>query len=390
MGSNCAVSTSIGCLFCCQGCSAEKLQNAFTFVPPPKSYKVKVEKLPLQSGPGHELVVSLGKLEYAVPGLSVDATYSQAAEKAEVRFLKTAKGEHIPLVWLPRVGDSTSSSSSAPSGRRNRFVLLHCHGNATDIGMMMGPFYRLSKHLGIDVVGVEYTGYGVATGVPSVRNSLQDAEAAYAYLLAAGIPSEHIIVYGQSVGCGPAMHLASQHQVGGAILHSPMLSGIKVIDPQPDASCRPSCIWHCFDFYPNQRQIKDIACPVFVMHGKRDNIIPFYHGYRLAEAIPEDNRWPAYFPTAAGHNDIVELDTGTYISKMREFLSAIAERNAQKRGDGGITKPSQVMMTVTSNEVAAAEVVSEPTVGPQDGRYQKLRQGGLLAGTAGAREVRAR
>uniref|UniRef100_A0A7S2DQW2 Serine aminopeptidase S33 domain-containing protein n=1 Tax=Alexandrium andersonii TaxID=327968 RepID=A0A7S2DQW2_9DINO len=388
MGSNCAVSTSIGCIFCCQGCNAEKLQNAFTFVPPEKSYDIKVEKLPLQSGPGHELVVSSGKLVYCIPGLRGDSSYQQAAERSEVRLLKTSFGEHIPIVWLPRMDDK-GQNSSASSGRKSRFVLLHCHGNATDIGMMMGPFHRLSKHLGIDIVGVEYTGYGVSSGTPSVRNSLQDAEAAHAYLVAAGVPSERIIVYGQSVGCGPAMRLASQHQLGGVILHSPMLSGIKVIDPQPDASCKPSCVWHCFDFYPNYRHAKDINCPVFVMHGQKDTIIPFYHGYRLTEAVPEPLRWPGYFPPAAGHNDIIELDTGAYFEKMREFIRCIKQRSDHNAGL--VARPSQVSMAIPTNEEPELEAASEPNVGPKDGRYQKLRQGGLMTVVNGgaAREIRA-
>mmetsp|Transcript_121014 Transcript_121014/g.353615 ORF Transcript_121014/g.353615 Transcript_121014/m.353615 type:complete len:389 (-) Transcript_121014:83-1249(-) len=387
MGANCAVSSSIGCIYCFQGCKAEKLQNAFTFVPPPKSYDVKIEKLPLQSGPGLELVVSAGKLMYTLSGLREDAFYHQAAEKAEVRFLRTSSGEHIPIVWLPWVGES-APTDSAPSSRKQRFVLLHCHGNATDIGMMMGPFYRLSKQLGIDVVGVEYTGYGMSTGTPSVRSSLQDAEAAYTYLVAAGVPSEQIIVYGQSVGCGPALKLAATHQLGGLILHSPMLSGIKVIDPQPDASCRPSCVWHCFDFYPNQRQMKDVGCPAFIMHGQKDTIIPFYHGHRLVEAVPEAHRWPGYFPVDAGHNDIIELDTGTYFQKMREFLRCIMDRTAQRQGT--VARPSQVQMTVSSEDESSTQAVSEPIVGPKDGRYQKLRQGNVVAGTTGAvRELRA-
>lgn len=374
MGSNCAVSTTIGCLFCCKGCSAEKLQNAFTFVPPPKSYEVKVEKLPLKTGPGLDLVVSYGKLVYCASDLRNDSYYKHAAEKAEVRFLRTSLGDEIPIVWLPRVHRSTDADQPN-SGRNQRWVLLHCHGNATDIGMMMGPFYRLSKHLGVDVVGVEYAGYGVATGTPSVRGSLQDVEAAYALLVAAGVPSEQIIVYGQSVGCGPAIHLAATHRLGGVILHSPMLSGIKVIDPQPDASCRPSCVWHCFDFYPNQQHMKNISCPVFVMHGQKDTIIPFYHGYRLTQTIPEEHRWPGYFPAGAGHNDIIELDTGTYFEKMHDFLERVMNGNT-----AALSRPAQVEMNPPHTDAGLAE----PKVGPEDGRYQKLRQGKVVAGTANA------
>ncbi|CAK0790782.1 unnamed protein product, partial [Prorocentrum cordatum] len=173
------------------------------------------------------------------------------------------------------------------AGAGRTLVLLHCHGNATDIGMMMGPYLEMSNQFGVEVVGVEYSGYGMSSGTPSTRKLHGDIEAAYNHVIASGVPPEDIVAYGQSVGSGPVLSLASKRKLGGVVLHSPMLSGIKVIDPDPDkCCCRPSCCYRCFDFFPNDERIRSIGCPAFVIHGQQDDIIPFYHGQRLAEATP--------------------------------------------------------------------------------------------------------
>lgn len=366
MGSNCAASASIGCLFCCQGCNAEKLRNAFTFLPPPASYSVQEDP---ESGRG-------GKLVYLSEQIRSFTFYQQASDHAEVHFLRTARGERIPMVW---VRQNTTSGASRP------LVILHCHGNATDIGMMMGPYFELTKQLGCEVVGVEYSGYGQATGAPSSNNTLADAEAAYNFLVTSGVPPERIVAYGQSVGSGPALGLAARRPLGGIVLHSPMLSGIKVIDPQPDSCCRPSCVYCCFDFFPNDKKMKTVGCPAFVMHGQLDDIIPLYHGVRLAEAAPKQCRWPGYFPRDAGHNDIVETNATAYFGEVRGFL-----RSVQTRADGlcspGIGKPTQIEMSSVLGKEDCALPYVEPAVGPEDGRYENLRRGGGNK-QAGAREL---
>jgi hypothetical protein len=408
MGSNCLVSTSIGCLFCWQGCNAEKLRNGFLFVPPVPSYRVE-DQPSASSGASAEASPSgLGKLVYEMDGLSKYAFYKQAAENADVRFLRTAQGERIPVVWLRRSG--AASNSRSPPLEQRTLVLLHCHGNATDIGMMMGPYLEMSNQLGVEVVGVEYSGYGMSSGTPSTRKLHGDIEAAYNHVIASGVPPEHIVAYGQSVGSGPVLSLAAKRKLGGIVLHSPMLSGIKVIDPDPDkCCCRPSCCYRCFDFFPNDERIRSISCPAFVIHGQQDDIIPFYHGQRLAEATPMRQRWPGYFPARAGHNDVVEMDPRSYFGEVGAFLRSIAEGdsgNALPLGGlgaigsdaGGVArKPQQVEMVVEPSVCGARTTAedcpngaaggtllafSEPAAGPEDGRYAQWRRGqGKALGT---------
>merc|ERR1712007_16331 len=99
--------------------------------------------------------------------------YRVAAEAAKVSFVNTTRGQRIPLVWL-RLDSLPSFSSQAASTTNSPLVILHCHGNATDIGIMMASYLELVKQLRVDVVGVEYAGYGFATGSPSTKNALSD------------------------------------------------------------------------------------------------------------------------------------------------------------------------------------------------------------------------
>merc|ERR1740121_2576449 len=92
MGSNCVVSTSIGCLFCCKGCSAEKVRNAFTFVPPRPSYSVEPDASDK----------SMGRLCYQMDALHGSTLYRQAADCSEIHWVTTKKGSRIPVVWVRR------------------------------------------------------------------------------------------------------------------------------------------------------------------------------------------------------------------------------------------------------------------------------------------------
>jgi len=458
---NCLASTSIGCIFCCHGCNGSKLRNAFTFIPPPKSYDVED-----------------GRLTYNLESYRRHPVYQAAAENAQVHMVQTGMGQRIPALWLsckevngepiqehphsvsspdpdtssehgvpdamlcqrtcinscllsrqppkfagidefptvledsenqqikavtwPATQSLTRESSEeqvdAKTDKPKPFVLLHCHGNATDVGLMMSAYWELSKQLAVDVVGVEYSGYGQAPGSPSPAGTLSDVEAVYDYVVQSGVAPQRIVVYGQSVGCGPTVALARRRTLGGVVLHSPMLSGIKVIDPAPDSCCKPSCMCACFDFFKNEDAMPYMECPVFVIHGKEDNIVPFHHGLRLFEASPQANRWPGYFPEHAGHNDIVERDAGTYFFKLHAFVNSIKDHSLgapkappvqeQMREDRGGTAefddhPALSSSTVKSVAPPNPEIeqkclpFNEPVVGPCDNIYEQMRHNHL-------------
>jgi dienelactone hydrolase len=267
--------------------------------------------------------------------------------------------------------------------------------------MMMGMFHELSRVLGIEVVGVEYTGYGASAGKPSAGHTYADVEAAYDFILSQGVAPDRIVAYGQSVGSGPIAWLASQRELGGIVLHSPLLSGIKVIDPMPSRCCRPSCVWSCFDFFPNDERVRSVKCPVLIMHGQKDEIIPFYHGYRLHRACPKASRWPAYFPERAGHNNLVETDARMYFGELSAFLNSVCKQAEDLGVESPPTNRSDLAAEVAPLLANVAEVGSgtasvgpgtlaaegesdlllgsvEATVGPINGQYEEARKGNVV------------
>lgn len=380
MGANCVASTSLACIFCCHKCKVEKIRNGFVFLPPPPSYALELDGLEPKGS---------CRITYKHEALVKSMFFQQAADCARAFTIKTSRGGRIPLVWLRPCGDysirspsieeqrSTFHSIERPSNEP-KAVLLHCHGNATDIGLMMASYLELATRLGVEVVGVEYTGYGAAPGSASIANVVADMEAAYDYVVASGVPAKRVFAYGQSVGTGPALALAVKRLIGGLILHSPMLSGLKVIDPEPDSCCKPSCIFACFDFFQNGRAMSSLACPTLIIHGQRDDVIPSYHGHRLAKAVPQAHSWPGYFPEEASHNDVIAVDPFLFYQKVAAFLrgdrfedSYRASLGSLLSGASGAGGPEQEEMSVQQFSAP------QPVVGPEDGRYLEMRQARL-------------
>ena len=78
---------------------------------------------------------------------------------------------------------------------------------------------------------------------PSESNTYSDIEAVYQCLETEyGVSQEDLILYGQSVGSGPTLHLASKlPRLRGVVLHSAILSGLRVL-------CHVKFTF-CFDIY---------------------------------------------------------------------------------------------------------------------------------------------
>lgn len=188
--------------------------------------------------------------------------------------VRTKRGDggvsEIVAAWLPY-----KSKTSGPA----KVTILYSHGNAVDIGQMLPVYRELSKILRVNVLGYDYTGYGCSAGeMPSVGHTLSDIQAAYDYLTQTlKLDPKSIVLYGQSVGSGPTAYLGAHADVGGVVLHSPILSGIRVLSPTLKW-------WPAFaDIYPNHLLVPRISAPTLIMHGTEDEVIHISCGQRLHE-----------------------------------------------------------------------------------------------------------
>ncbi|CAL8989253.1 unnamed protein product [Prunus brigantina] len=192
-------------------------------------------------------------------------------------------------------------------------TLLYSHGNAADLGQMYHIFTELSLHLGVNLMGYDYSGYGQSSGKPSEQDTYADIEAAYKCLEETyGIKEEDVILYGQSVGSGPALELAIRlPHLRALVLHSPILSGLRVMYPVKKT------FW--FDIYKNIDKIPFVNCPVLVIHGTEDEVVDFSHGKQLWELCKEKYE-PLWLK--GGNHCNLELYP-EYLRHLRKFISAV-------------------------------------------------------------------
>ncbi|KZV29614.1 alpha/beta hydrolase domain-containing protein 17C-like [Dorcoceras hygrometricum] len=205
-----------------------------------------------------------------------------------------------------------------PAGR---FTILYSHGNAADLGQMQELFIELRAHLRVNIMSYDYAGYGASSGKPSEFNTYHDIEAVYNCLKNEyGIRQEDVILYGQSVGSGPTLHLASRFQrLRAVVLHSAILSGIRVLYNVK--------VTFWFDIFKNIDKIRNVSCPVLVIHGTNDEIVDWSHGKRLWELSSE--KYDPLWVQGGGHCNLETFPE--YIKHLRRFVNAMEKHSFSKR-----------------------------------------------------------
>ncbi|WOL13902.1 protein ABHD17B [Canna indica] len=258
----------------------------FAFFPPePATYEV------FRQGGGE------GRL--CLSGLSLD-------KNVEVHLVQTKAGNRVVATfWRHPLA---------------RFTLLYSHGNAADLGQMLDLFLELRAHLRVNIMSYDYSGYGASTGKPSEFNTYYDIEAVYDCLKKEyGVKQEDLILYGQSVGSGPTLHLAAKLQkLRGVVLHSAILSGIRVLYPVK--------VTFWFDIFKNIDKIRQVNCPVFVIHGTADEIVDWTHGKRLWELAKE--KYDPLWVKGGGHCNLETYPE--YIKHLRKFINAMEKLAAKQ------------------------------------------------------------
>jgi hypothetical protein len=215
-------------------------------------------------------------------------------------ILKLTAGDRIKLsaVYLPNPAST--------------YTILYTHGNAEDLGDIR-PVLQQLRDSGFSVFAYDYRGYGTSQGSPSERNAYRDIDTVYDYLTQQlRVPPQQIIAYGRSVGAGSAVDLAARKPVAGLIVESAFTTAFRVIVPVPILP---------FDKFPNINKIKKVKCPVLVMHGKADEVIPFSHGQKLFAAAPEPKRY--LWVDEAGHNDFMWVAGDRYATTLRQFAQLL-------------------------------------------------------------------
>jgi fermentation-respiration switch protein FrsA (DUF1100 family) len=203
------------------------------------------------------------------------------------------------------------------SGRSSQ-VLLFFHGNAGNISHRLDSI-RQFRDLGLSILIVDYRGYGQSEGRTTEKGIYRDADAAWRYLIEGrGIAASDIVIFGRSLGASVASRLAAQHQPLALIVESSFTS---VPDIAQDLYPWLPARWLSRLSHATRDYVRDVRCPVLVVHSRDDEIIPFQHGETIFESANEPRTLLAIHGT---HNNAFLEDEHAYIRGLRAFLTGLS------------------------------------------------------------------
>ncbi|KAF8566387.1 hypothetical protein P879_07675 [Paragonimus westermani] len=199
---------SICRLFCCPPVPS-KIAAKLAFMPPPASYEFLTS---IENGEN--------KMSFTYASFLKENFMNFVPDNIEVTTASTRRGNKIAILYM----------QNNPS---TKLTFLLSHGNAVDLGLMVNFMYELGTKLDVNMMCYDYSGYGVSSGRPLEKNLYADAECALDVLRTKfEVPLDKIVLYGQSIGTVPTVHLATLHRVAAVVLHSPLMSGLRVAFPR--------------------------------------------------------------------------------------------------------------------------------------------------------------
>ena len=239
------------------------------------------------------------------PSREIEATPGDVGlDFEDVRF-KASDGVVLHGWFVPGGGDAT---------------LVWFHGNGGNIGHRVGNIRELVVRLGVSIFIFDYRGYGRSEGSPYEEGTYLDAESAITYVRSReDVDPEKTIYFGRSLGCAVAAEMAIKYPPRALICESgftsvraitksvyPFLPGLQLLVTTK---------------YDTLSKIERVNAPVMVLHGDRDEIVPFSMSRELFDAAKGPKRF--YTIEGAGHNDTYYVGGPDYFEALREFVDEV-------------------------------------------------------------------
>ena len=218
---------------------------------------------------------------------------------AGMKKIRAPDGTDVAVLHLPN-----------PSAR---FTVWFFHGNAEDLGDLE-PFLHQMRDAGFAIFAFDYPGYGHSGGHPAEGTLYAASRVARDYLRnELHVSAARTLIYGRSLGSGPAVQMATEERVGGLVVQSGFMSAYRTLTRWPIVP---------FDQFQNLAKLPRVLSPVLVMHGEADEVISFRHGEALFAAArePKQHLWVP----GAHHNGFTETAGNSYWQALREFSDACA------------------------------------------------------------------
>ncbi len=233
-------------------------------------------------------------------------TAAEAWEPAPVAVIEDIEltspaGNRIHAWWLPTTPD-------AP-------VLLLCPGNAGNLSGRGPSLVRISEGLGVSVLIFDYPGYGKSRGKPNEAGCYDAAEAAIRWLQnEKQIPTERVILYGESLGGGVASEMASRYPFAALIL-------IKTFTSLPAVAKVHypwlPVYWLMSNRFDTISKLPKFHCPIFIASATADTVVPYEQGESLFQVANEPKQF--FRDEGSEHNeplpDQLWVELSAFLSK---------------------------------------------------------------------------
>ena len=228
---------------------------------------------------------------------------NSGAEPTEIEKIKITTGDKIDLNgWFYN------------KDIKNFKTLVFFHGNA---GSLKNRTYKLNyfKDLDINFLIIAWRGFSGNMGKPNEMGLYEDARSAVRWLNMKGIQDKNIILYGESLGTAIAVEIAQNKKYAGVILESPFTSMVNMGKKYYPFFPVSFLLKDKFESY---KKIDKISVPILIMHGKVDNLVPFYMGKKIYELANE----PKYSYFSEYDDHMMEYNE-KLLNHLKKFISSL-------------------------------------------------------------------
>ena len=233
------------------------------------------------------------------PGAKAGSAHYQTYAEQQIQLQR----EGVKLEGWAVMRAETSSNEAVP-------VLIYFGGNGEDVVTMLP---KLEKFGAASIYAFNYRGYGNSEGKATQESLFEDALAIYDYISAQHSHNARIVIVGRSLGTAVAGYLATQRDIHGLILLTPLSSAIANGQRMLPFLPVKYLISHPFDL---TSMAKDFSCPVLVLIAEADTVIPPSDSQQTYDAITSPKhlvRLPG-----VGHGNV--FDNPNALKSVREFL----------------------------------------------------------------------
>ena len=241
-----------------------------------------------------------------VPGRELTATPADIGLEYEDVWLDTVDGVRLHGWFVESTGTS-------------RGALLFLHGNAGNISHRLDSL-AIFNRLRLDVLMIDYRGYGRSEGRTTEEGTYADARAAWDHLVTGrGFEPSRIVVFGRSLGGAVAAQLASGVRPAGLIIESCFSSGLDMA--RRIYPFLPARLITRLD-YPVATHAALVRSPTLVAHSRDDEIIPFEMGQRIHAAIPASK---TFLEMRGDHNNGFLVSGAPYVEALDAFVGGLLD-----------------------------------------------------------------